>query len=262
MGLGGLGGRDCARPGENRTSSGAGGDRVLDRHAVGERVPQSQFLCRRRSGRHELVPMRDDGVLDPIGVGRAGAAIGLEIIDADLAGGDARVLMTASGRRVRASVREWRGCLPPRRRRGKEGTEGTQGERCGAGMSLFPAGWGVGSDQPSGTGVRVTGDGVPSLERAEVGTKVIYRVGHPSSILEFRAGIGVAHPGWPPIRCAVRAKAYRCEVPCCPGPSFLWQPQRPCKTGGLAPKALQNRQGLAKDLRGRKAAFQSMRSLW
>jgi len=42
--------------------------------------------------------------------------------------------------------------------------------------------------------------------------------------------------------------------------SFLWQSPKAYKTKGVARKALQNRQGFAKDLRGGKAAFQSMRS--
>jgi hypothetical protein len=53
----------------------------------GQRVMQFQHLLV-FTERNKLVRVVNDGVLHPVGIGRIGAAIRFEIIDADLVAGD------------------------------------------------------------------------------------------------------------------------------------------------------------------------------
>jgi len=60
-------------------------NRVFNSHAVGQRVFQPERF-RVGAERNELVLVRDHRVLHPVGVRRAGAAVGFQVVDANRAG--------------------------------------------------------------------------------------------------------------------------------------------------------------------------------
>lgn len=85
-----------------------GGDGVFDGDAIGEGIAEAQGFPVLTEA-EVFDTMRDDGVLDPIGIGGTGSAVGFEVVDADFAAGEVGCAKDEPVRRLIVEGEGWGG---------------------------------------------------------------------------------------------------------------------------------------------------------